>query len=85
MDNIGSLSTKTQNDPITNYIPQYPKGTVVQEICYIQEKNDLSVNRTKDDLTDSNYKFMSGQTETNVIHKSRNEQYCYSALAQMTK
>ena len=41
-------------------------------------------NRTKDDLTDSNYKFMkevSGQTETKVIHKSGNEQYCYSALA----
>ena len=85
MDNIGCLNTKTQNDPITNYTAQYPKGTVVQEICYIQEGNDLSVNRTKDDVTDSNYKFMSGQTETKVIHKSGNEQHCYSALAQMTK
>ena len=53
-----------------------------------KKRDDLSVNRTKDDLTDSNYKFMkevSGQTETKVIHKSGNEQYCYSALAQMTK
>ena len=42
--------------------------------------------RKRNDLTDSNYKFMkevSGQTETKVIHKSGNEQYCYS-LAQMT-
>ena len=38
MDNIDSLNTKTQNDPITNHIAQYPKGTVLQEICYIQEK-----------------------------------------------
>ena len=38
MDNIGCLNTKTQNDSITNYIAQYLKGTVVQEIRYIQEK-----------------------------------------------
>ena len=38
MNNIGCLNTKTQNDVITNYIAQYPKGTVEQEICYIQEK-----------------------------------------------
>ena len=43
------------------------------------KRNDLSVNRTEHDLTDSNYKFMkevSGQTETKVIHKPGNEQ-CY--------
>ena len=45
------------------------------------------MNRTKDDLSDINYTFMkevSGQTETKVIHKSGNKQYCYLALAQMT-
>ena len=53
-----------------------------------KKRNDLSVNRTEDDLTDSNCNFMkevSGQTETKVIHKLGNELYCYSALAQMTK
>ena len=56
--------------------------------------NDLDVNRTEDDLTDSNYNFMTNrieQTEMKVIHKSGNEQYylqllnSYSAHTQMTK
>ena len=38
MDNIGCLNTKTQNDLITNYIAQYPKGTVVQKI-YLTDTN----------------------------------------------
>ena len=55
------------------------------------KRNDLSVNRTEHDLTDSNYKFMkevSGQTETKVIHKPGNEQHylqwfnTYLAMAQ---
>ena len=44
------------------------------------------MNRTEDDLTDTNYfheRGVSGQTE--MIQKSGNEQYCYSALPQMTK
>ena len=54
------------------------------------KQNDLSVNRTEHDLTDSNYNFMkevSRQTETKVIHKPGNEQYyySYSAMAQITK
>ena len=43
-----------------------------------RQRNGLSVNRTEHDLTDSNYNFMkevSGQTETEVIHKAGNEQY----------
>ena len=47
------------------------------------KRNYLSVNRTKHDLADSNYKFMkevSGQTETKVIHKPGNEQYYYNDL-----
>ena len=60
------------------------------------KRNDLSVNKTEHDLTDSNYNFMKevpghAQTETKVIHKPGNEQYylqfcnSYSAMAQITK
>ena len=58
------------------------------------KRNDLAVNRTEDDLTDSDYNFMISSnkgTATKVIHKSGNEQYylqllkSYSADAQMTK
>ena len=88
MDNMGCLNTKSQNDLITNYIAQYP------HMIDSGKRNDLSVNRTEHDLTDSNYKSMkevSGQTETKVIHKPGNEQYylqlsnSYSAMAQITK
>ena len=66
MDNMGCLNTKSQNDLITNYIAQYP------HMIDSGKRNDLSVNSTEHDLTDSNYNFMrevSGQTETKVIYK----------------
>ena len=46
MDNTGCLITESQNDLITNFLAQYPKGKVQQEMVDSGKRNDLSVNRT---------------------------------------
>ena len=63
MDNIGCSNAKR-----FNYIAQYSEGKYYRKYG---KRNDLDVNRTEDDLTDSNYNFMTNrieQTEMKVIH-----------------